>query len=66
MASDAMLGELYQRAFQKKHLLENFKHTHKDIEAEPRDRLRQVALAESRLLSELIVIRTDQIRNGTS
>lgn len=57
--SDAMLGELYKRIFKAKAEAERLNAPDSD------DRLRQVAIAESRLLSELIAIRTDQIR-GTA
>ena len=59
MAADAMLGELYQRAFQTKTKLEAMSPT----DDENADRLRQVALAESSLLNELIDLRTEQIKS---
>lgn len=55
--SDLMLSELYKRAYQQKTILEAM-----DRSDEPNDRQRQVALALSRLLSELIDYRTDLIR----
>jgi len=58
---DTMLSELYKRAFAEKAICEGF---NGDDGSENSDRLRQVALAKNRLLSELIDIRTDQIRRG--
>jgi len=54
--ADAMLTELYKRVFETK--LEAEMHG----QGEADDRKRQVALAKNKLLSELIDIRTDQIR----
>jgi hypothetical protein len=54
---DAMLSELYERAFQ----------TKKDAEVATGvndDRQRQVALVKNKLLAELINIRIEQIRRG--
>ena len=55
---DAMLGELYRRSFETKRQAEEF-----GQEGEP-DRMRQVAIAKNKLLSELINIRTNQIKDG--
>jgi len=57
---DAMLTELYKRVFETKQETESL--SSKD--GENYDRLRQVALAKNELLSDLISIRTDQIRGG--
>lgn len=57
---DPMLGELYKRVFEMKYAAEAL--AGKD--SETADRRRQVALAKNQLLSELIDIRTDQIRSG--
>ena len=56
--SDPMLTELYKRVFQAKRQAEIFG------QGEATDRKREVALAKNKLLSELIDIRTEQIRNG--
>lgn len=53
---DAMLSELYERAFRSKNECARLNKTGSD------DRLRQVELAKNNLLAELIDIRTDQIR----
>ena len=53
---DAMLDELYKRVFETKREAEVIG------QCEVSDRMRQVAIAKNALLSELIDIRTDQIR----
>lgn len=56
--SDLMLDELYMRLFATKNEAERL-----TMESgEHSDRMRQVALAKNRLLSELIKIRTEQLR----
>ncbi len=60
MASDAMLTELYKRVFEEKAKAERY-----GLEkGENSDRLRQVAIEKNSLLSELISIRTEQLRGG--
>jgi len=54
---DAMLTELYKRVFETKREAEIVGN------GENADRRRGIAIAKNRLLSELIDIRTDQIRN---
>ena len=56
--SDAMLTELYRRVFDTKKEAELLGRAGGD------DRLRQVAIAKNALLSDLIDIRTEQIRSG--
>jgi len=56
---DPMLTELYKRVFEEKSKAERLSGT----DGENNDRLRQVAIAKNELLSELIDIRTKQIRN---
>jgi hypothetical protein len=56
---DAMLGELYKRVFEEKQKAEALNGGDNDEFA---DRRRQVAIEKNKLLSELIAIRTDQIR----
>ena len=58
--SDAMLTELYKRVFETKREVERLNAPGSD------DRLRQVALAKNQLLSELVDIRTEQIRRGAT
>jgi hypothetical protein len=55
---DEMLTVLYEKLFQEKRSIEN---TNKLDETT--DRTRQVALAKHALLSELVDIRTEQIKN---
>ena len=57
---DAMLTELYKKVFEEKAKAEHIS------EGENGDRARQVAIAKNQLLSELIDLRTEQIRNGLS
>ncbi len=59
--SDEMLTELYKRVFQTKAEAERLNASGND---ENKDRLRQVAIEKNRLLSELIDIRTNQIKRG--
>lgn len=59
--SDAMLTELYKRAFETKRQAEHLNGSDGD---EMADRRRQVAIEKNNLLSELIHIRTEQIRHG--
>ena len=58
--SDAMLTELYERAFQTQQEAEDI--TNRD--GVVADRMRQVAIAKNKLLSELINVRTEQIKEG--
>jgi len=57
---DEMLSELYKRAFETKAQAEQLTRSDDDSS----DRRRQVAIAKNELLSELIGIRTEQIRNS--
>jgi len=57
--ADAMLTELYKRAFETKAEAERLSREEGD-----NDRRREVALAKNQLLSELIDLRTCQIHNG--
>ena len=57
---DAMLTELYKRAFETKQQAESLGQCDTDTS----DRARQVAIAKNEMLSELIDIRTDQIKYG--
>lgn len=57
---DEMLTILYQKVFQTKKEAEYLNSS----DGVNNDRLRQVAIAKNELLSELIGIRTDQIRSG--
>lgn len=59
--ADAMLTELYKRVFETKRAVESL--THKEEKDENDDRRRQVEIAKNQLLSELIDIRTEQIKN---
>ena len=59
--SDAMLTELYKRAFETKQEAERINSNCNDVNS---DRLRQVAIEKNNLLSELIDIRTEQIKNN--
>lgn len=60
---DAMLDELYMRAFASKQKLERFVTEPQQAGTEEIvDRQRGIAQAENKLLGELITIRTDQIR----
>lgn len=59
MGTDIMLTELYGRIFETKKEAERLNRE----SGETNDRLRQVEMAKHKLLSELITIRTDQIRN---
>lgn len=62
---DAMLDELYRRAFDSKRRAEGLATEPVQQGMEDRvDRQRGIALAENKLLGELITIRTAQIRNG--
>ena len=56
---DKMLTILYEKCFQAKARAESLGRE----KTETSDRLRQVAIAENKLLSELISIRTDQLRD---
>ena len=56
--SDKMLSVLYEKAFETKREAEIIG------QDETSDRKRQVALAKNALLSELIDIRTEQIKQG--
>ena len=56
--SDRMLTELYRRVFETKAEAESLNKTGSD------DRMRQVAIAKNKLLSELIDFRTEQIKEG--
>jgi hypothetical protein len=56
---DAMLSELYQRCLDTKRRVEFLNSSDNG-----NDTQRAVAIAENKLLSELIGIRTDQIRGG--
>ena len=58
---DAMLGELYKRLFTEKQKAEALNISNGD---ECKDRQRQIAIAKNQMLSELISIRTEQIRDG--
>lgn len=58
--TDAMLTELYRRAFETKAQAEACNQG----EGETNDRRRQVAIEKANMLSELIAIRTEQIRQG--
>lgn len=58
--SDAMLTVLYERVFQTKKQAEILG------QCETTDRKREVALAKNKLLSELIDIRTEQIKRGNA
>ena len=58
---DAMLGELYKRVFEEKQKAEALNKCSNDEYA---DRHRQAAIEKNKMLSELISIRTEQIRNG--
>lgn len=55
-----MLTELYKRVFEEKAKAERYGLE----EGENSDRLRQVAIEKNSLLSELISIRTEQLRGG--
>ena len=55
---DKMLTELYKRVFEEKSKVEFVP------SGETGDRQRQVAIAKNKLLSELIDIRTEQLRKG--
>ena len=57
---DQMLTELYKRVFEEKARAERLGRE----DGENNDRLRQVAIAKNALLSELISIRTEQIKTG--
>ena len=57
---DKMLTELYKRVFETKQEAEMLSREN----GEHADRMRQVALAKNTLLSELIDIRTDQLRQA--
>ena len=57
---DAMLTELYRRVFDAKREAGALQKE----SGEDNDRLLQVAYAKNKLLSELIDIRTEQIRQG--
>jgi len=59
MAKDAMLTVLYDECFAARRRADA-----PTDDKEKTDRLRQVAIAENALLSKLIDIRTDQIRQG--
>lgn len=59
--TDAMLSELYQRAFQMKAQAEALTDKDNDDFA---DRQRSIAIAKNKLLTELIALRTEQIRHG--
>ena len=62
---DAMLSELYHRAFQTKREAEELSLRPSDgTDKESYDRRRQVALALNNMLGELISLRTDQLRLG--
>lgn len=54
--SDAMLTELYERAFNEKRICEN------ESTAEGNENRRMIAIAKNKLLCELIDIRTEHIR----
>ena len=56
---DKMLTELYMRVFKEKAEVERLTRS----DGENNDRLRQVTIAKNELLSELIGIRTQQIRD---
>lgn len=56
--TDPMLTELYKRVFETKAKVEMLTRS----SGENDDRLRQVAIAKNQLLSDLISIRTDQIK----
>jgi len=56
---DAMLGVLYEKCFAARNRAEA------PGQGETSDRRREVAIAENKLLSDLIGIRTDQIRRNT-
>lgn len=56
---DEMLGILYEKCFSARTRAEAHG------QGEQSDRRREVAIAENKLLSELIDIRTDQIRRNT-
>ena len=56
--ADKMLSELYKRCFETKKEAELL--STKDNS----DRLRQVAIAKNQLLSELIDLRTEQLKRG--
>ena len=58
---DAMLTELYKRVFETKNKAEALRRKSED---ENSDRLRQVEFEKNNLLSELIDIRTEQIKRG--
>jgi hypothetical protein len=58
--TDPMLTELYKRVFETKSEVERLNRA----DGENNDRLRQVAIAKNQLLSELISIRTDHIKNS--
>ena len=60
MSSDEMLTILYEKCFSEKRLAESLSSS----QGENNDRLRQVAIEKNKLLSELIDIRTRQIREG--
>jgi hypothetical protein len=60
--TDAMLDELYRLVFETKKQAEALSRS--EDKSDRSDRLRQVALAKNKLLSELISFRIDQIRNG--
>ena len=64
---DAMLDELYMRAFASKQKLERFVTEPQQAGTEERvDRQRGIELAKNELLGELITIRTNQIRNSNN
>ena len=56
--SDEMLTVLYEKVFETKGKVQALT----GLNGESNNRLRQVAIAENKLLSELIDIRTEQIR----
>ena len=56
---DEMLSELYQRCFEAKRRMEFLNSSDNGS-----DTARGIAIAENKLLSELIDIRTEQIRRG--
>ena len=63
--SDAMLSELYARVFREKSTVERLALCIDEERDEFNDRQRQVSIEKNKLLSELIDIRTKQIRQGT-
>jgi hypothetical protein len=58
--ADAMLTELYKRCFETKAEAEYCN----GQSGEANDRRRQVALAKNELLSDLISVRTEQLKRG--